>query len=188
MIFTIPNLLSILRMGLIPVFVIALVNGDVRKAFLIFVIAGITDSLDGFIARFWKQQSLLGAYLDPIADKLLLTTAYVVLAIPHLSPGSLIPVWVTVLVIARDVLIAAVVLALHLATGIRKFPPTVLSKINTTLQVVAVVLVLFSGAFPAIRWTGVIADTALYLVAASTVASGLDYIYRASRMDVKGKG
>ena len=123
MTFTIPNLLSLLRMGLIPLFIIMVVNGDPPKALLIFLVAGVTDALDGFIARFWKQQSPLGAYLDPMADKLLLTTAYVVLAIPSLNHGGTqIPAWVTILVIARDVLIVAVALVLSLAAGIRNFP------------------------------------------------------------------
>ena len=108
MIFTIPNLLTLLRMGLIPLFIITLVNGEPRKALLVFVVAGVTDALDGFIARFWKQQSLVGSYLDPIADKLLLMSAYVVLSIPSLSHGAPIPLWVTILVIARDEFVARI--------------------------------------------------------------------------------
>jgi cardiolipin synthase len=186
MTFTIPNLLSLLRMGLIPLFIIMVVNGDAPKALLIFLVAGVTDALDGFIARFWKQQSPLGAYLDPMADKLLLTTAYVVLAIPSLNHGGTqIPAWVTILVIARDVLIVAVALVLSLAAGIRKFPPSVLSKVNTILQVAAVLLVLVSGVFRDLRWIELTAETALYLVAGLTVASGLHYIYLFSHRTVR---
>lgn len=177
MIFTIPNLLSILRMGLIPLFIILVVNGDAPKALLLFLVAGVTDALDGFIARFWHQQSLLGAYLDPMADKLLLTTAYVVLSIPSLNHGTQIPPWVTILVIARDVLIVAVALVLYLAAGIKKFPPSVLSKLNTVFQVTAVVLVLVSGVFPDLRWIELVAVTTLYIVGGLTIASGLHYIY-----------
>lgn len=183
MTFTIPNLLSLLRMGLVPLFIITLVNGDPRKALLIFVVAGVTDALDGFIARFWNQRSLLGAYLDPIADKLLLTSAYVVLSIPSLNHGTQIPLWVTILVIARDVLLVVVGLVLYLAAGVRKFPPTVLSKINTVLQVVAVVLVLISGTLPENRFVELAAVTSLYLVAGLTVASGLDYVYRMAKLE-----
>ncbi|HKI01564.1 MAG TPA: CDP-alcohol phosphatidyltransferase family protein [Thermoanaerobaculia bacterium] len=187
MTFTIPNLLSLLRMGLVPLFIITLVNNDPRKALLIFVVAGVTDALDGFIARFWNQRSLLGAYLDPIADKLLLTSAYVVLSIPSLNHGTQIPLWVTILVIARDVLLVVVGLVLYLAAGIRKFPPTVLSKINTVLQVAAVVLVLISGTLPENRSIDVAAVTALYLVAGLTLASGLDYVYRMARLEKKAE-
>jgi cardiolipin synthase len=181
MTFTIPNLLSLLRMGLVPLFIITVVNSDWRKALLIFLVAGITDALDGFIARFWNQKSLLGSYLDPIADKLLLTSAYVVLSIPGLNRGAEIPLWITILVIARDVLIVIMALVLYLAAGIRTFPPSILSKINTALQVAAVFLVLVSGTFANVELIGLVADTALYLVAGLTVASGLDYIYRYSR-------
>jgi cardiolipin synthase (CMP-forming) len=185
MTFTIPNLLSLLRMGLIPLFVILVVNGDLRKALLVFVVAGVTDALDGFIARFWHQQSPLGAYLDPIADKLLLTTAYVMLSIPSLNHGTRIPAWITTLVIARDVLMVSVALGLYLAEGIKRFPPSVLSKINTILQVAAVVLVLVSGAFPDLRSIELAAETTLYLVAGLTVASGLHYIYLYSHRKVR---
>ena len=176
--FTIPNFLSLARMGLIPLFIIAVIDGESRKALLIFAIAGLTDALDGAIARFWNQESPLGAYLDPIADKLLLTSAYVLLSFPTLNHGAQIPLWVTVLVIARDVLMVAVALILYLAAGVKKFPPTVLGKINTVLQVVAVVLVLISAIVhplePVASWT-------LMAVAVLTVASGLNYVYRVSR-------
>ncbi len=185
MTFTIPNLLSLLRMGLIPLFVILVVNGDLRKALLVFVVAGVTDALDGFIARFWHQQSPLGAYLDPIADKLLLTTAYVMLSIPGLNHGTRIPPWITILVIARDVLMVSVALVLYLAAGVKRFPPSALSKVNTILQVAAVVLVLVSGAFPDLRSVELAAETTLYLVAGLTVASGLHYIYLYSHRKVR---
>jgi cardiolipin synthase len=185
MTFTIPNLLSLLRMGLIPLFVITVVNGDLPKALLVFVVAGVTDALDGFIARFWHQESPLGAYLDPIADKLLLTTAYVMLSIPSFNHGTRIPSWVTILVIARDVLLVAVALVMYLALGVKRFPPTVLSKVNTVFQVLAVALVLVAGTFPALRSIELTADTCLFLVAGLTVASGLDYVYRVSRLEKK---
>lgn len=176
---TIPNLLSIARMALIPLFIIAVIEGQPSRALWIFAIAGVTDALDGFIARFFDQQSPLGRYLDPTADKLLLTSAYVVLAIPGLYPGQLIPVWVTVLVIARDVTIVVLALVLYLAVGITRFPPTWISKVNTFVQIAAVVLVLISGVRPGLETVTLAAS---YLVAGFTVASGLDYIYRANQM------
>ena len=177
--FTIPNFLSLLRMGLVPLFIIAVIDGESRKALLIFVAAGVTDALDGFIARFANQQSLLGAYLDPIADKLLLTSAYVALSIPQLNHGAPIPLWVTVLVLARDLLIVVMALILYLAAGVRRFPPSVLSKITTVVQVTAVALVLVSALWPPLE---PVASTLVYAVALLTVASGLDYIVRASRL------
>jgi cardiolipin synthase len=176
---TIPNLLSLLRMGLVPFFIIAVIDGQPRRALGVFVVAGVTDALDGAIARIYHQQSLLGGYLDPIADKLLLMSAYVALTIPGLNHGTPIPVWVTVLVIARDVLLVSVALVLHLALGVKTFPPTVLSKITTVVQVTAVVLVLFSALFASLES---VALGAMYLVGALTLASGLDYIIRVNRL------
>jgi cardiolipin synthase len=176
---TIPNLLSLLRMGLVPVFIIAVLDGEMRKALLVFAVAGITDALDGFIARFWHQQSLLGAYLDPIADKLLLTSAYISLSIPTLNHGLLIPVWITVLVIARDVLLVIVALLMYLAAGVRSFPPTILGKITTVFQVLAVVLVMLAGLFPDAE---TVALGVLYLMTGLTVASGLNYVFRSNRL------
>ncbi len=181
----IPNLISLLRMGLIPLFVIAVLQGEPRRALFIFIIAGLTDALDGFLARVLHQMSVLGTYLDPIADKLLLTTAFLILAIPGAHPGLLIPMWVTVLVIARDVLILVVALVLYLAVGVSRFLPTWLSKVNTAVQIVAVVLVLATGFEPGLE---PLALFAIYAVAGLTLLSGLDYIYRASRTKVEEEG
>ena len=176
---TIPNLLSILRMGLIPWFAISVIDGDATRALWIFAIAGVTDALDGFIARFWRQQSALGAYLDPLADKLLLVTAYVMLAIPNLRLGLVIPAWVTALVITRDVVIVVVALVMHLAVGISRFPPSPLSKINTAAQLLAIVGVLLSSRSSVFE---AIAGFLVLRVAALTIGSGIEYIYRANRM------
>ncbi len=184
---TIPNLLSLLRMALVPVFIIAVRYGEPKKALLIFLAAGITDALDGFIARIAKQQSLLGTYLDPIADKLLLTSAWVVLAIPNLGQSAPVPLWVTILVISRDLLIVIVALVLYLALGVRKFPPTVISKVTTVVQVTTVVVVLIAGiaANETARLAvalDFLADFFIYLTAALTLASGLYYVYRSSSL------
>lgn len=181
---SVPNLFSLLRLGLIPFFVIALLNGDAGKGLLLFVVAGVTDALDGYMARVLKQTSALGALLDPIADKLLLTTAYVMLTVQGANASMVrIPVWVTVLVIARDVLILTVALALSLAADVRKFPPTLLSKVNTVVQILGVILVLASGLTARV---GTVAEICVYLVALLTLASGVDYIHRANRIVEQG--
>lgn len=182
MTFNLPNLLSLLRMALVPVFVISVLDGDVRGALWVFAAAGVTDALDGFIARFWKQQTVLGAYLDPAADKLLLVSSYVVLAIPNLHSGYVLPVWVSALVIARDIVIVIVALILHVASGISRFPPSLLSKFNTGAQVATVLLVLVSGVEERLE---TIAMTAAFLVAGLTVASGIDYIVRVNRISAE---
>ncbi|MFQ5527209.1 MAG: CDP-alcohol phosphatidyltransferase family protein [Thermoanaerobaculia bacterium] len=176
---TIPNLLSIARMGLIPLFVIAVLEQQPQRALAVFVIAGVTDALDGLIARYLDQQSVLGAYLDPIADKLLLTTAFVILAIPNTHTGILIPIWITVLVLARDVTILVVSLVLQLVMSITEFPPMTLSKVNTAVQITAIILVLITGLTESID-TLVLGT--LYLVAGLTVLSGLLYIHHVNKM------
>lgn len=176
---TIPNLLSLLRMGLVPLFIIALVEGQPFRALVIFVLAGITDALDGFIARFFHQQSHLGTYLDPIADKLLLVSAYVMLAIRPEEGGVTIPVWVSILVIARDLLIVIVALILYLALDVSQFPPAMIGKVTTVVQVVTVVLVMLGRTHGLFEMPALVA---VYLTAVFTVGSGFVYIYRASRM------
>lgn len=176
--FNVPNLISLLRMAMVPVFVITVLDGDLRGALLIFAVAGLTDALDGFVARFWKQQTALGAYLDPAADKLLLVTAYVVLAIPNLHPGYVIPPWVSALVITRDVVIVVVALLMYLAAGVSRFPPSPISKVNTVAQVSAVLLVLSSGVAPRLETAAMIS---VFVVAVLTLTSGIDYVVRANR-------
>jgi cardiolipin synthase len=182
---TLPNLLSLLRMGIVPLFIIAVLKGDAGKALTLFVVAGISDALDGALARWLDQQSLLGTYLDPIADKILLTSAYVTLSIPALNQGAQIPIWVTVLVLARDVLLVVVALILYLAAGVRSFPVTLLSKVTTVVQVITVGLVLISSP-QLVPSLSPIAELFLYAVVVLTVASGLYYIYRVNRLERHG--
>ena len=179
--FTVPNLLSLLRMALVGPFIIALLNGQVKRALLVVAVAGISDVLDGFIARFFHQQSLLGTYLDPLADKLLVTAAYVILALPGLRRAGAfqIPSWVTVVVIARDVLLVVVALVLYLAAGVRRFPPSLLSKITTVFQIGAVVVVLLTGIWPELDTAALVL---VYTVAILTLGSGLNYVWRANRL------
>lgn len=178
--FSLPNLLSLLRMALVPLFIIAITRGAALEALLLFALAGVTDAFDGFIARFWNQQTALGAYLDPAADKLLLTSAYVTLTIEAFNPALTIPLWVTILVIARDVLIVVAVFSLSMAVGIKSFPPALISKLTTAMQVAAVVLVLVHLVWPG-EPLRTVASVAIYLVAALTVASGLNYIRLVNR-------
>ena len=150
-VFTIANILTFLRMGLIPVFAILLVYNKEGWALVVFTIAGVSDGIDGFIARRLKQESELGQMMDPIADKLLMTTAFIMLTIPGmLSEGRHLPVpfWVTATVIGRDVLIIAVAGVINMATGFRGFRPSWLGKASTFVQVSGVILILVATVFP----------------------------------------
>lgn len=182
-ILTLPNILTFLRMALIPVFATLLVYGRETGALIVFAIAGISDGIDGFIARRMKQQSELGIIIDPIADKLLMTTAFVMLTIPGLlEPGRHLPVpfWVTAAVIGRDVLIIAVAGAISIMTGFRSFRPSWLGKASTFVQVVAVILILLAANFPA--WRGFYLPTTYTVVTLFALVSGIHYIFFVARL------
>ncbi|MCP3962709.1 MAG: CDP-alcohol phosphatidyltransferase family protein [bacterium] len=170
-----PNLLSVLRIAMVPLFIIAVVERHPGWAFGVFALAGFTDLLDGYIARFYGQQSVLGAYLDPAADKLLVTSAFVLLSWPGLHQGLTIPIWVTVLVISRDVIIVIVALIVRLTVGLKRFPPTRISKWNTAFQIATVVAYLLTGLT---REVDVLARGVLTVMVVLTVASSLEYAYK----------
>ena len=177
---TTPNLLTLLRICLAPFLVAAILERHFAVSFGLFVVAGLTDALDGLLARILKQRSLLGEYLDPVADKLLLSTLFLVLM--HMT---LIPVTVTVLVFGRDVGILVVAAILYAATGRREFSPSLLGKANTLAQVAAVAAVLLQAMLLdhhiALRWVAIFEQWAFWATMALTVASGLHYAWIAAR-------
>jgi cardiolipin synthase len=180
---TIPNVLTFLRMALIPVFAILLVYGREGWALVVFTIAGVSDGIDGFLARRFKQESELGTIIDPIADKLLMTVAFVMLTIPSVlgTPRHLpVPFWVTASVIGRDVLIIAVAGAINVMTGFRGFKPSWLGKASTFVQVVGVILILIAAVFPALR--GFYLPTVYTTVVAFAVFSGVHYVFHVARL------
>ncbi len=147
---TVPNLLTFLRMALIPVFASLLFYGASGWALIVFFIAGVSDGVDGFVARRFKQESELGTIIDPIADKLLMTTAFIILTLPNVfQPVRHLPVpfWVTAAVIGRDVLIITVAGAINVMTGFLRFKPSWLGKLSTFVQVLAVGLILLAAVF-----------------------------------------
>jgi cardiolipin synthase len=141
-ILNLPNILSLLRIFLIPVFLVLMVKGKITEAFIVFLIAGLTDVLDGFTARLLHLKTKIGAFLDPAADKLLMTASFIILTLPSLNSPNVIPVWLTVSVIGRDLLIASAALVLFKLKGQKTFLPSLLGKICTVLQVLVPLLVL----------------------------------------------
>jgi cardiolipin synthase (CMP-forming) len=170
-----PNLLTLMRICVAPFLVAAILEGQYRLSFTLFVAAGLTDLLDGALARVLKQRSMLGHYLDPVADKLLLSTIFLVL----LHKG-LMPVTVTVLVFGRDVGILLVAALLYAAVGRREFHPSIFGKANTLAQIAAVAAVLLQQLTTA-YWVVVFRKVALDATAALTVISGLHYAWIVSR-------
>ena len=171
---TAPNLLTLLRICMAPFLVVAILQGDFALGLGLFVFAGLTDALDGALARILKQRSMLGQYLDPVADKLLLSTLFLVL----MSKG-LIPATVTVLVFGRDVCILLVSAILYAAAGRREFGPSVFGKANTLAQIGAVAAVMLHQ-LTAVRWVAVLRTAALDATIVLTIVSGLHYAWTAS--------
>ncbi len=174
--FTIPNGITLIRLALTPFLALAILGGNHRLALGIFVAAGISDALDGLVARLLGMRSLLGSYLDPIADKTLLVTAYIALTLP--VPGAVtVPLWLTVMALSRDFLIVLVALLLYLGAGVREFPPSMWGKWTTFLHIITVAAVLVAN-------VTAVPDRALqacfYIAMAFTVISGADYVRRAA--------
>lgn len=170
-----PNLLTIARICLAPFLVAAILERRFALGFALFVIAGLTDALDGTLARLLKQRTVLGQYLDPVADKLLLSTLFLVLT--HLN---LIAVSITVLVFGRDLGILVVAALLYAAVGRREFKPSVFGKANTVAQVTAVAAVLLAQ-FDKDAWVLHLRVIALDATVVLTIASGLHYAWLVTR-------
>jgi cardiolipin synthase len=166
---SIPNIITLIRIILIPWFAILLINGSFNQALWVFTGAAVTDGLDGLIARWFSQKTRLGSLLDPIADKMLLSTAYIALAVL-----KEIPVWLSVIVISRDVVILVGVSILFLSQVHFEIKPTVISKITTIFQVLLILLILSSGYIHIADWLrqGLVFSTLI-----CTLLSGFHYIF-----------
>jgi cardiolipin synthase len=182
-ILALPNLLSLTRVALTPVFVVLTVQGRTWPAFWIFLVAGATDALDGFAARTLKMRSDLGLWLDPIGDKVLLTAAFVVLTIPALARPTTLPLWLTGLCIGRDVAIALGAFVIIVLRGVQTFKPGLIGKASTILQVFMIYFVLFLNAtgrtHGALRWL-------FYLAAVLAAVSFVQYLVRGVRLLRRG--
>ena len=165
----IPNMLTILRILITPLFVICLMKGMSFSALLLFTIAGISDGLDGLLARYFNQTSVLGAYLDPIADKLLLTSSYATLAIIKIIPG-----WVAVLVISRDILIFLGIAIITIVKANIEIRPRMISKCTTVVQLLTIFVILLNFKIADHYY---IINILYYITVAFTIVSGLHYIY-----------
>jgi len=169
-----PNILTLIRVLLIPVFVILIMNKLFGWAIVTFAVAGITDGIDGLIARLTRQRTELGAYLDPIADKLLLIAAFITLAIIEILPS-----WLAVVVITRDVIILLGFLLMLLTNYHPKIQPSLLSKVTTVFQISTILLVLMTGNYHVLNKLSVVA---IYGTALFTIVSGAHYIYVGTRI------
>jgi cardiolipin synthase len=142
----VPNVLTLTRVALVPVFALLLLQRKALGALILVFLAGLTDVLDGLAARTWHQRTRIGTILDPLADKLLLSTAFILLTIRGLGFSHVIPLWLTAVVIGRDFLIVAGGVLIYRIRGIKMFPPTVSGKISTVCQVTTVFWVILANA------------------------------------------
>jgi cardiolipin synthase (CMP-forming) len=172
------NQLTLLRMFLIPAFVVLVVEGELGWALVVFAVAGVTDGLDGLIARRSGQKTTLGAWLDPMADKLMLVSAFVVLTLPGLGLANRLPIWLTALVISRDVCIVVTVAIVNLAVGRRTFRPSMFGKVATVVYIVTVALAML---YNYRGYHARIVDVGIYASLAFTLLSGFHYIWHAAK-------
>lgn len=174
----IPNFISLARLALVPLMVWLVISGDLSSAFWVFVAAGISDAVDGFIAKRFDMETELGKYLDPIADKAMLVSVYI-----SLGSQGLIQTWLVILVVFRDVLIIGGALLFQTLTQSLFMQPLMVSKVNTLTQIVLAALIL--------GWAGVNGDGRpfvqfmVYVVAATTVMSGVAYVVTWTRRAVE---
>jgi cardiolipin synthase (CMP-forming) len=174
-IWTVPNQITFLRLGFLPVFLILIAYEHYRWALFVLVVAGLSDGIDGLLARSLNQRSALGAYLDPIADKLLLSSSFVLLAFKKQLAW-----WLTILVLSRDVLILIVAVVILLVSGYRPFPPSILGKLTTASEIVLVFLVVLGAAYPEYHMP-ILNHMLIYAVTVLSVVSGFHYSFTTTR-------
>ena len=171
-IMSVPNILTILRIIFTPIFLILIIQQKLQQAFIVFLLAGFTDVLDGAIARFFDQKTNLGIYLDPAADKLLISSSYILLSLHSVAIPNTIPVWLTSFVIGRDVLIVSGFLFFLKQNKVNNFSPSLLGKTTTVSQVTVVGLVLL---FNIMQISPPILNWAYLITLILTIISGIDY-------------
>jgi cardiolipin synthase (CMP-forming) len=176
---TIPNLITTIRIILTPIFVIYIINDKLISGLIVLVISGLSDGIDGLVARLFNQKSKLGAYLDPLADKIILISAFITLSIRHMLPA-----WLTVMVISRDILILMGISIMFLNGMKINIKPAISSKITTCLQFITLILILakdylagFGNYYPFL----------FYLTALFTTVSFLQYTHQWFRLTGEAK-
>ena len=170
--FNLPNLITLARIALIPPFLVMIVSGRVFESFLIFLVAGCTDVLDGQLARLLRQKTKIGTILDPTADKLLMTSAYITLTLPALTTLNTLPIWLTATVVGRDALIGIGYFVISRVRGIKTVSPTILGKTSTVFQIGTVLLVLL---FNYLQLSPAFLIWLYFLTLTFTLLSGIHY-------------
>ena len=183
MVINFPNILTLSRIFAAPFFVITLQCGHVVNACVIFFGAGLTDILDGYLARRFNQRSSLGALLDPIADKILITTAFVTLAFPKGPWVAQIPLWIIVTAISRDVAIVLAGVLTFNSLNSDQFKPSILGKATTFVELAAISMSLCANTTGPHVWCQLLAPWIYYLMASMVLTSGIHYFFRRTSRD-----
>mgnify|MGYP001588279825 FL=1 len=176
-----PNAITLARLFVVPVIVVMILDGRMEAAFWLALCAAVSDAIDGIVAKQFNMETVLGAYLDPIADKALLVCAYI--ALGH---EGYLPMWLVVAVVSRDVLIVGGALLFHTLTQSLEMTPLMVSKVNTAAQLILAVVVVGSEAF-GIHSSG-IRDMLVYVVGATTLVSGATYVIGWTRLAAEIEG
>jgi cardiolipin synthase len=174
-IFTVPNQITLLRLGFLPVFLTLISYGRYQWALFVLVVAGLSDFIDGLLARKLNQRSSLGAYLDPIADKLLLSSSFVILAYK-----TRIAWWLTIIVLSRDILILIVAVVILLISGYRPFPPSIFGKLTTFFEIVLVFTVVLNAAYPSFH-SRLLHNALVDVVTVFAIGSAVHYSFAITR-------
>ena len=174
-IWTVPNQITLLRLGFLPVFLTLISYERYKWALLVLVVAGLTDLFDGWLARRLNQRSSLGAYLDPIADKLLLSSSFVILAYKQK-----IAWWVTIIVLSRDILMMVVAVVIILISGYRPFPPSIYGKLTTFFEIALVFTIVLVEAYPTTNLHGAV-RALTYIATALATLSAFHYSFSVTR-------
>ena len=172
---TLPNFLTFARLASLPFLVMAILAGRHGVALAIFLVAAITDIVDGYVARRFGMGSPLGAWLDPIVDKFFLVSSFLVFALPTTPTVIHIPIWLLVLTVFRDAFALVLCLVMFLALGVKDFPPSILGKLTTFLEISTIVAILLANVS---RMPAIVATTCMMLVAVFATVSGLHYTWR----------
>jgi Phosphatidylglycerophosphate synthase len=172
----IPNFLTLARLLLVPVLVIFLIQGLFFNALTVFIIAGASDAIDGFLARILKQKTVLGSYMDPLADKALVICSFVTLSVL-----GMIPAWLVVIVVSRDLIILIGIAILSFMSISVEIRPAFVSKVTTTLQFLTIFLVLASGYLP-LHFNAWLIEAVYWTTALFTIISGLNYIAKGVKL------
>ncbi|MBF0133097.1 MAG: CDP-diacylglycerol--glycerol-3-phosphate 3-phosphatidyltransferase [Magnetococcales bacterium] len=173
----VPNFLSFCRIFSVPAFILLILNNHLHWALFLFIMAGITDALDGYIAKRFDLVTKLGEFLDPLADKLLITSGFITLTI-----SGLMPLWITLIVVTRDLVIIAGAVVFQVLTGSLKMEPLVISKLNTVIQIILIVSIMIENLY-FLKFS--IVPLLLIIVSFTTILSGIIYIFIWSKRAVE---